>query len=208
MEGMPFIPWCLSRSCWVFTVHFTHHEHHVMTWKNDSTPSPAYSRVGRRRRRALGDQLRDPKETTHINMFTAVGNGETRRKTCQNGWRSLLTIQWTEKLPHHAKHTHAALMSRFIQSQKWYQDYVASLRACRKTEIAKYARGPKSRKIRAENDTVTKHLEQKNGDMTTADHKLLNEECESRNSHRYADVVQDLATHCVQSLSMKNKKHM
>ena len=29
----------------------------------DSTPSPAHSRVGRRRRRALGDQLRDPKET-------------------------------------------------------------------------------------------------------------------------------------------------
>ena len=31
-------------------------------------------------------------------------------------------------------------------------------------------------------------------DWTTADHKVLNEECESRNNHRYAVVVQDLAT--------------
>ena len=32
------------------------------------------------------------------------------------------------------------------------------------------------------------------GDMITADHKLLSEGCESRNNHRYAVVVQDLAT--------------
>ena len=30
------------------------------------------------------------------------------------------------------------------------------------------------------------------GDLTTADHKVLSENCESRNSHRYAVVVQDL----------------
>ena len=81
---------------------------------------------------------------------TAFGNGETRRKTCQNGWRSLLTIQWTEKLPHHVKHTHAGLVSRFIQIQKWYQDSVASLRTCRKTEIAKYAKRCGNQARRAE----------------------------------------------------------
>ena len=32
------------------------------------------------------------------------------------------------------------------------------------------------------------------GDLITADHKVLSEGCESRNSHRYAVVVQDLAT--------------
>ena len=31
------------------------------------------------------------------------------------------------------------------------------------------------------------------GDLITADHKVLNEGCESRDNHRYADVVQDLA---------------
>ena len=32
------------------------------------------------------------------------------------------------------------------------------------------------------------------GDLITADHKVLSQNCESRNSHRYAVVVQDLAT--------------
>ena len=33
------------------------------------------------------------------------------------------------------------------------------------------------------------------GDLMTADHKVLSDNCESRNNHRYAVVVQDLATH-------------
>ena len=33
------------------------------------------------------------------------------------------------------------------------------------------------------------------GDLITADHKVLSEGCESRNNHRYAIVVQDLATY-------------
>ena len=32
------------------------------------------------------------------------------------------------------------------------------------------------------------------GDLKTTDHKVLSEGCESRNSHRYVVVVQDLAT--------------
>ena len=32
------------------------------------------------------------------------------------------------------------------------------------------------------------------GDLITADHKVLSDSCESRNNHRYAIVVQDLAT--------------
>ena len=32
------------------------------------------------------------------------------------------------------------------------------------------------------------------GDLITADHKVLSDKCESRNNHRYAVVVQDLAT--------------
>ena len=35
---------------------------------------------------------------------------------------------------------------------------------------------------------------EKFGDLIIADHKVLNEERESRNSHRYAVVVQDLAS--------------
>ena len=36
------------------------------------------------------------------------------------------------------------------------------------------------------------------GVLITADHKVLSEESESRHNHRYAVVVQDLATQCIQ----------
>ena len=46
---------------------------------------------------------------------------------------------------------------------------------------------------------------EKIGDLITADHKVLSECCESRNNHRYAIVVQDLATQWIQSYPCKTK---
>ena len=43
------------------------------------------------------------------------------------------------------------------------------------------------------------------GDLITADHKVLSEESESRNNHRYAVVVQDLATQWIQAYPCKTK---
>ena len=43
------------------------------------------------------------------------------------------------------------------------------------------------------------------GDLITADHKVLGDNCESRNNHRYAVVVQDLATQWIQAYPCKNK---
>ena len=43
------------------------------------------------------------------------------------------------------------------------------------------------------------------GDLITADHRVLGEGCESRNNHRYAVVVQDLATQWSQSYPCKTK---
>ena len=43
------------------------------------------------------------------------------------------------------------------------------------------------------------------GDLITADHKVLSDNCESRNNHRYAVVVQDLATQWIQAYPCKNK---
>ena len=51
------------------------------------------------------------------------------------------------------------------------------------------------------------------GDLITADDKVLSESSESRNNHRYAAAVQDLATQWIQSYpcrtktSQKKKKH-
>ena len=46
---------------------------------------------------------------------------------------------------------------------------------------------------------------EKFGDLITAGHKVLNEKGESRNSHRYAVVYQDLATQWIQSYPCKTK---
>ena len=43
------------------------------------------------------------------------------------------------------------------------------------------------------------------GDLITADHKVLSDNCESRNNHRYAVVVHDLATQWIQAYPCKNK---
>ena len=41
------------------------------------------------------------------------------------------------------------------------------------------------------------------GDLTTADHKVLSDKCESRYNHRHAVVVQDLATQWIQAYPCK-----
>ena len=43
------------------------------------------------------------------------------------------------------------------------------------------------------------------GDLISADHKVFSEGCESRNNHRYAVVVQDLATQWIQTYPRKTK---
>ena len=43
------------------------------------------------------------------------------------------------------------------------------------------------------------------GELITADHKVLSEGCESRNNHRYAIVVPELATQWIQAYPCKNK---
>ena len=73
-------------------------------------------------------------------------------------------------------------------------------RNCEICQRTKITRAPCRRRIgrvvlRAENF----------GDLMTADHKVLSENCESRDNHRYAIVVQDLATQWIQSYLCKTK---
>ena len=73
-------------------------------------------------------------------------------------------------------------------------------RNCEICQRTKITRAPCRRRIgrvvlRAENF----------GDLITADHQILSEESESRNNHRYAIVVQDLATQWIQSYPCKTK---
>ena len=113
-------------------------------------------------------------------------------------------------------------MTEFLNAETLTQvllmDYLCSLRevriwvntvfllTSRKTEIARSARGPKSQGPRAEDVLAESYLEQSTfGDLITADHKVLSDNCESRNNHRYAVVVQDLASQWIQAYPCKTK---
>ena len=73
-------------------------------------------------------------------------------------------------------------------------------RNCEICQRTKNQKGPRRRRIggavlRAENV----------GDLITADHKVLSDNCEYRNNHRYAVVVQDPATQWIQAYPCKTK---
>ena len=74
-----------------------------------------------------------------------------------------------------------------------------------KTKIARSASGPKLPGLHAEDAMAKPSLAANFGDLITADHKVLSDNCESRNNHRYAVVVQDLATQWIQTYPCKNK---
>ena len=74
-----------------------------------------------------------------------------------------------------------------------------------RTEIARSASGPKLQGLRAEDAGEAVPRADNFGDLITADHKVLSDNCESRNNHRYAVVVQDLATQWIQAYPCKNK---
>ena len=73
-------------------------------------------------------------------------------------------------------------------------------RNCEICQRTKITRAP----CRTRNGEAVPRAE-KFGDLITADHKVLTDNCESRNNHRYAVVVQDLATQWIQSYPCKTK---
>ena len=78
--------------------------------------------------------------------------------------------------------------------------YFPKDRNCEICERTKITRAP----CRRRNGEAVPRAE-KFGDLITADHKVLNDNCESRNNHRYAVVVQDLATQWIQAYPCKTK---
>ena len=76
----------------------------------------------------------------------------------------------------------------------------------RKTEIARSVKGPKLQGLHAEDAMAKPYLVLRNlVCLITTDHKVLSDNCESRNNHRYAVVVQDLATQWIQAYPCETK---
>ena len=104
-------------------------------------------------------------------------------------------------------HTPVLLMYYLgILREVWIWVNTMFILTSRKTEIARSVNGPKSQGPRAEDAMAKPYLVQTIfGDLITADHRVLSEGCQTRNNHRYAVVVQDLATPWMQSYPCKNK---
>ena len=76
----------------------------------------------------------------------------------------------------------------------WFKGSTVFLLTSQKTEIAMSASEPKiTRALCRRRTGEALPRADKFGDLITADHKVLNEGCESRDNHRYSVVVQDLA---------------
>ena len=78
--------------------------------------------------------------------------------------------------------------------------HVPKDRYCEICQRTKITRAP----CRRRNGGAAPHAENF-GDLITADHKVLCDNCESRNNHRFAVVVQDLATQWIQAYPCNTK---
>ena len=135
-------------------------------------------------------------------------NGETRcllpsqRHSVPTSWsgcKNSEKISWMTKFLNMETQTPVLLM-KYLWSphprEVWIWVNTVFTLTSPETEIARSVRGPKITRApcRTRSGGAVPRAEVF-GDLTTADHKILSENCESRNNHRYAVVVQDLATH-------------
>ena len=145
------------------------------------------------------------KSQNQIKMRITSKNGKTRIiPISQSGFKNSGKIWWMMKfLNTHASSSHEPSLepvrSVDLGKHSVYTHFPKdrNYEICQRTKIT---RAPCRRRIgrvvpRAENF----------GDLITADHKVLSEGCESRNNHRHAVVVQDLATQWIQAYPCKTK---
>ena len=103
-------------------------------------------------------------------------------------------------------HTRKHLIQIWNVLQKWYRGRIVFILSFRRTDLAKSAREEKITRAPCRKRTGDAVLRAENfGYLITADHKVVNEGCESRNNHRYAVMEQDLATQWILSYPCKTK---
>ena len=133
----------------------------------------------------------------------AVQHRETDCDISQNGYRSSHKIEKTKKCQHQATHpqTRLKIQIRNVQ-QMWYRGSTVFIltspidRNCEIWKRTKMSRVPCRKRT---GEVVLRALK------LTADHKVLNEGGESRNNHRHAVVIQELATQWIQSYPCETK---
>ena len=155
-----------------------------------------------------GSQGKPSKPKTEMKMKTTKNYEVNHCKICRNGYRIAWRIWWIRMFNH--INTLPALLMYYQWSRE--QEVVPGLGKhsiytpfpkdrkwdiCLRTKIARAS-------CRRRAGTVVPRADNF-GDLMTADQKILSEGSESRNNHRYAVVVQDLATQWFQSYPCKTK---
>ena len=171
----------------------------------DSHPAPASSSHVERMER--GDPLL-PKPTQNPKTNKNENHDKERGALCSDipGWLQKFRENLVDdRVPEH-RDSHAS------------SSHEPSLEPMRSVDLGKHSvktHFPKDRNCEiCQRTTITRGLcrrrlgeavprAEKFGDLITADQKVLSESCESRNNHRCAVVVQDLATQWIQSYPCK-----
>ena len=148
-------------------------------------------------------------QRTHqkIKMRTPIKYGETRCAIFLNGWKISQRILWTDGF----RHLRDAPASSSCESETAAPKEVVlgkhsvytHFRKDRSFEIRKRTNNTRAR-CRKRTGKAIRRAENV-GHLITADHKVLSEGCESRHNHRYAVVVQDVATQRIQAYPSKMK---
>ena len=149
--------------------------------------------------------MNQQKPKTQTKMETTRPYGETRCLVCQNVWKNLQRILWMTVFQLIGTHPRVLLVNQLqsreekvVSGKHSIYTHFPKDRNCDICMRTKITRAPCRKRTgaampRAENSHA----------LITADHQVLR--CESRNNHRYAVVVQDLATQLVQSYPCKTK---
>ena len=148
-------------------------------------------------------------KNTEKNRDIVTGIG-TSCEMCQKGWRISQKNRWTKECQHQASRDTPANTSHDSDSERptkvlsrkhiiahTHFPKVRNCNVCLRTNVT----GAPCRKRTGEALPRAENV----GDLITADHKVLSDNCESRNNHRYAVVVQYLATQWTQSYPCKTK---
>ena len=99
------------------------------------------------------------------------------------------------------------LLMNYLQSreQKWYRASTVFILTPRRTELRYLFENQNYKGFLQKTHWYSCARAEHFGDLITANHSFLRDGCESRHNHRYAVVVQDLATQWIQSYPCKTK---
>ena len=193
-------------------------ESHSSSSSSSSSSSPSVSEIQIRQRKdgkssdispvqvsdAVDDRSGQPDETT-------IERGNSLNSEIPEWLQEFREILVDDEIPEHggshASSSHEASLEPTFKRREDLGKHSTVLKLISlKTEIARSVEGPKLQgaPCRRRNGEAVPRAE-KFGDLITADHKVLSDNCESRNNHRYAVVVQDLATQWIQAYPCKTK---